>query len=91
MQKIQILFPDPVMERLRAVARPQDRPVSDLVRRAVDRLLEQLPAVPPKQPARFPTFHGGGVLVDAVHLKDVLHGQDQEVRPAGRSDSRRNR
>jgi hypothetical protein len=91
MQKIQILFPDPVMERLRAVARQQDRPVSELVRRAVDRLLEQLPAVPPKQPARFPTFHGGGVLVDAGRLKDELHGQDQKVRPAGRSDSRRNR
>ena len=91
MQKIQILFPDPVMERLRAVARQQDRPVSELVRRAVDRLLEQLPTLPPKQPARFPTFHGGGVLVDAGRLKDVLHGQDQEVRPAGWSDSRRNR
>ena len=91
MQKIQILFPDPVMERLRAVARQQDRPVSELVRRAVDRLLEQVPSLPPKQPARFPTFHGGGVLVDAGHLKDVLHAQDQEERPAGRSDSRRNR
>jgi hypothetical protein len=91
MQKIQILFPDPVMERLRAVARQQDRPVSELVRRAVDRLLEQLPALPPKQPARFPTFHGGGVLVDADRLKDVLHGLDEEVRPAGRSASRRTR
>ncbi|MBM4012807.1 MAG: ribbon-helix-helix protein, CopG family [Planctomycetes bacterium] len=91
MQKIQILFSDPVMERLRAVARQQDRPVSELVRRAVDRLLEQVPALPPKQPARFPTFHGGGVLVDAGRLKDVLHGQDEEVRPAGRSDSRRRR
>jgi hypothetical protein len=91
MQKIQILFPDPVMERLRDVARQQDRPVSELVRRAVDRLLEQLPALPPKQPARFPTFHGGGVLVDADRLKDVLHGLDEEVRPAGRSASRRTR
>ena len=87
MQKIQILFPDPVMERLRAVARQQDRPVSELVRRAVDRLLEQVPALPPKQPARFPTFHGGGVLVDAGHLKDVLHDLDEKVRPTDRSDS----
>jgi hypothetical protein len=91
MQKIQILFPDPVMERLRAVARQQDRPVSELVRRAVDRLLEQVPASPPKEPARFPTFHGGGVLVDAGRLKDVLHGLDEALRPAGRSDSRRSR
>ena len=87
MQKIQILFPDPVMKRLRDVARRQDRPVSELVRRAVDRLLEQVPAVQPQQPARFPTFHGGGVLVEAGRLKDVLHGLDEEVQPAGRRDS----
>jgi hypothetical protein len=87
MQKIQILFPDPVMKRLRDVARQQDRPVSELVRRAVDRLLEQVPAVQPQQPARFPTFHGGGVLVEAGRLKDVLHGLDEEVRPASRRDS----
>lgn len=86
MQKIQILFPDPVMERLRAAARQQDRPVSELVRRAVDRLLEQMPTLAPKQPARFPTFRGGGVLVDADRLKDVLHGFDNEVRPSSRSD-----
>ena len=91
MQKIQILFPDPVMERLRAVARLQDRPVSDLVRRAVDRLLEQIPATPPKQPARFPTFRGGGVLVDADRLRDMLHGFDDEAGPAGRNAPRRNR
>ena len=87
MQKIQIIFPDPVMKRLRDVARQQDRPVSELVRRAVDRFLEQVPAVQPQQPARFPTFHGGGVLVEAGRLKDVLHGLDEEVQPAGRRDS----
>lgn len=89
MQKIQILFPDPVMERLRAVARRQDRPVSELVRRAVDRLLEQVPAAPPKQPVRFPTFHGGGVLVAADRLRDVLHGFDDQVRPSSRGDRRK--
>ena len=73
MQKIQILFPDPVMERLRAVARQQDRPVSELVRRAVDRLLEQMPVMPPPRAARFPTFRGGGVKVAVSDLKDVLH------------------
>jgi hypothetical protein len=73
MQKIQILFPDPVMERLRAVARHQDRPVSEVVRRAVDRLLEQTPVLPPNQPKRFPTFHGGGVLVEPARLRERLY------------------
>lgn len=86
MQKIQILFPDPVIERLRAVARQQDRPVSELVRRAVDRLLDQMPALAPKQPPQFPTFRGGGVLVDANRLKDVLHGFDNEIPPSNRRD-----
>jgi hypothetical protein len=91
MQKIQILFPDPVMERLRAAARQQDRPVSELVRRAVDRLLEQAPVHPPREPARFPTFRGGGVLVDAESLKDLLHGSDEEVRPAADTGRRARR
>ncbi|MEX0669412.1 MAG: ribbon-helix-helix domain-containing protein [Pirellulales bacterium] len=91
MQKIQILFPDPVMERLRTMSRQQDRPVSELVRRAVDRLLEQVPAGPPKQPARFPTFHGGGVLVDADRLKDVLHNLDDDASTASPGDSKQNR
>ncbi len=91
MQKIQILFPDPVMERLRAVSRQQDRPVSELVRRAVDRLLEQVPLLPPDRPARFPTFHGGGVLVDADRLREVLHEVHDEPRGVNRRDSKRNR
>lgn len=89
MQKIQILFPDPVMERLRAVARHQDRPVSELVRRAVDRMLEQSAAIPPAEPKRFPTFRGGGVQVSADRLKDVLHAtvhdEEQAAMPARRS------
>jgi hypothetical protein len=94
MQKIQILFPDPVMDRLRAVARHQDRPVSELVRRAVDRLLEQTPEPMPKRPAAFPTFHGGGVLVDASRLKDLLHEVNDEAAPRATRDRkprRRNR
>jgi hypothetical protein len=78
MQKIQILFPDPVMARLRAVAREQDRPVSELVRRAVDRLLEQMPPAPAPRPASFPTFRGGGLLVDAGELRELLHGHDDD-------------
>jgi len=85
MQKIQILFPDPVMERLRAVAQAQDRPVSELVRRAVDRMLEQCPVPAPPKPARFPTFHGGDVRVGADRLRDLLHdSEDDDTPPGGR-------
>jgi hypothetical protein len=36
MEKIQILFPEPQLNRLRQMAREEDRPVSDLVRSAVE-------------------------------------------------------
>lgn len=45
MQKLQILFPDQQMDALRRLARIEDRPVSELVRRAVDRDLEQRSAL----------------------------------------------
>ena len=46
MQKMQILFPDPLMGKLRAVAAEEDRPVSELIRRAVEKFLEmKIPCV----------------------------------------------
>ena len=42
MQKIQILYPEPQMRRLRAAAKREDRPISDIVRRATDAWLDKL-------------------------------------------------
>ncbi len=74
MQKMQILFPEPVFRRLRELSAVQDRPVSELVRRAVDRMLEQVPETA-AGPREFPVFHGGGVLVRADELKGVLYDE----------------
>jgi len=76
MQKIQILFPDPVMKSLRRLAEVEDRPVSEIVRRAVDRELEQrtgLLAREKETPPVFPTFDGGRVLTAAEDLRSVLY------------------
>ena len=76
MQKIQILFPDPVMKSLRRLAEVEDRPVSEIVRRAVDRELEQrtgLLAREKQAPPIFPTFDGGRVLAAAEDLRSVLY------------------
>jgi Ribbon-helix-helix protein, copG family len=79
MQKLQILFPDPVMAVLRRTAEAEDRPVSEIVRRAVERHLAQLPAtangglaVPPT----FPTFSAGKILADAARMKEILYEDD---------------
>ena len=79
MQKIQILFPDPLMDTLRRLAKIEDRPVSEIVRRAVDRdvaqrcgMLQRGSAPPPA----FPTFDGGRVLVSAAKMKSIIHGDE---------------
>ena len=75
MQKIQILFPEPQMRRLRKLAKIEDRPVSEIVRRAVDRDLEQRSAshrLGAGRPPTFPTFDGGKILADAAGMKDLI-------------------
>jgi hypothetical protein len=75
MQKMQILFPDPLMGKLRAIAAEEDRPVSELIRRAVEMFLEMKPEKmrPPKE---LPTFRGGRIMVSAENLKDVLYDDE---------------
>ena len=76
MQKIQILFPDPLMKRLREVAELEDRPVSEVVRRAVERFLISKPGVRKTRAKGFPTFSGGAMKVAAENLKEVLYQID---------------
>ncbi len=76
MQKIQILFPDPVMRKLKEFAAVEDRPISEIVRRAVERLLEQRPL--PRGPVKkFPTFHGGGIRIPAASMKQEIYRDDE--------------
>jgi len=75
MQKMQILFPNPLMGRVRAVAAEEDRPVSEVIRRAVERFLEMRPEKP-IQPRSLPTFRGGKILVSAENLKEALYDDE---------------
>jgi hypothetical protein len=79
MQKIQILFPDPLMEAVRNLARIEDRPVSEIVRRAVDRDVEQRSSILRRGPlavSAFPVFDGGKVLVSATKMKSLIYGDE---------------
>jgi Ribbon-helix-helix protein, copG family len=75
MQKIQILFPDPVMTRLRRLARLQDRPVSEIIRRAVEESLARSPE-PWNSERRIPSFHGGQIICSAEELREILYRED---------------
>jgi len=79
MQKIQILFPDPQMASLRKLAKLEDKPVSEIVRRAVEREIEQRSGLLQRgAPAPvFPTFDGGVVLTSASELKSVIYGDEE--------------
>lgn len=75
MQKIQILFPNPLMGRVRGVAAEEDRPVSEIIRRAVEKFLEMKPSKAAKSP-KLPTFRGGEILVSAENLKEEIYSDE---------------
>jgi Ribbon-helix-helix protein, copG family len=75
MQKIQVLFPDPIMTRLRRLARLQDRPVSELIRRAVEESLARNPE-PKGTELRIPSFRGGKILCSAEEIREKLYEED---------------
>ena len=57
------------------MATEEDRPVSEVIRRAVERFLEMRPEK--SRPHReIPTFRGGKILVSAARLKDVIYDDE---------------
>jgi hypothetical protein len=74
MQKMQILFPEPQIERLRRIAAAQDRPVSELVRGAVDfwltRYGEKGGEVAAESP---PVYACGDILVEPGDFREKAH------------------
>lgn len=72
MQKIQILFPDPMMERIREVAKREDVPLSEVIRKATAMWLDRFPDEEPG-PKRVPVVDAGRCLLDADAMKEALH------------------
>lgn len=72
MQKIRILFPDPLMERMRRVADRMDLPVSEIVRRATEKWLARIPEAPPRK-MRVPAVDAGRCLLPAEDLREAVY------------------
>jgi hypothetical protein len=70
MEKLQVLFGDPQIKRLRRVAKRQDRPVSELVRAAVDLWLSRCDTQPDDIIGTPPTHSCGAVLAAPDTLRD---------------------
>ncbi len=74
MQKIQILFPDPLMKKLKQQASTEDRPVSEIVRRATEAWLNKTTDITTvKQYKQVPVFNGGKILISESKLKDAIY------------------
>ena len=72
MQKIQILFPEPMMKRMKEIAQQEDVSISDLVRRATDTWIERFPTYM-KPTRKVPVINAGRCLLDSESMKEALH------------------
>jgi len=82
-KKIQILFPEPQMKRLREAARREDRPLSEIVRRATEDYLRKLPVdAPSPDQAPMPSFEGGRTLVGPEDFRELAYRDRTEPRVA---------
>lgn len=70
MEKLQILFPEPQLARLRQAAKVMDRPVSELVRAAVDAWLAANAPSPARLRESPPVYGLGEIRTDAATLRD---------------------
>jgi hypothetical protein len=74
MHKLQIRFPDPLMQKLRRVAGQIDLPVSEVVRRATEQWLEHFPDK--INPAKaVPVVNAGKGLVRAEDMREAIYEQ----------------
>ena len=85
MQKIQILFPEPQMRRLREAAAVEDRPISEVVRRATESWLDRrATAREERGTAAVPTFHGGRIKAPAAALRKLAWDERVPEKSTGR-------
>lgn len=77
MKKLQVLFPEGMMRRLREVAAREDRPMSEIVRRATEEWLESQPTGPAWE-GEVPVFDLGVRVKDPDTLKELIYIRDEE-------------
>jgi hypothetical protein len=75
MEKLQILFPEPQLHKLRGIAKKQDRPLSELIRNAVDLWLN-LQGNPNEEVTNPPSFHCGKILAKPENFRGLANDPD---------------
>jgi hypothetical protein len=80
MQKIQVLLPGPILRDLREIAAAEDRPLSEVVRRAAEQMVKTYPAhrrAAAAPAAKVRTFDGGAVRARAAKLRALAYEDDR--------------
>jgi hypothetical protein len=77
MEKVQILFPEPMLASLRQLAQKQDRTLSDVIRGAAERYIGMFSTnvVPTSKKSKWPSVKGG-VLIDAAQMRDFIYDDE---------------
>lgn len=73
MQRMQILFSEPQLFKLRQLAESQDRPVSELIRAAVDFYLLRQSAEADSVTDKAPVYSCGEIKSSADILRDIAN------------------
>ena len=77
MQKIQVLLPEPVLRDLREIAAVEDRPLSEVVRRAAEQMVRTYPAVRRKiGGVVVRTVDGGKIRAKTAELRALAYAED---------------
>jgi hypothetical protein len=72
MQKLQILFPDPLMRKMRRISGDLDIPVSEVIRRATEQWLDRFPEKA-SDVKTVPVVDAGKCLVRAVEMREAIY------------------
>lgn len=73
MERMQILFPEPQLSRLRRLAKEQDRPVSELIRSAVDLWLSRYGSDSEFAGEEAPVYSCGSIKIVAEDLREAAY------------------
>ena len=78
MQRMQLLFPDEMIARLKEVSREEERPVSEVIRRSIEEFFMRYPKGKKRKISVDQLAgHLGEIKVSAADLKDVIYGDDR--------------
>lgn len=78
MQRMQLLFPDEMIARLKEVSRQEERPVSEVIRRSIEEFFMRYPKGKKRKISVGQLAgHLGEINVSAAELKEVLYEDDR--------------